>query len=379
MEPNNEKIQVVLKSHHYILVGFAIAALAIVSVWVNPPSISSDSSTYLESMQVLKTGHIPQDFKANRIVTTYLGMESILALSSITGNVFSAWIVFDITVFTLGLLAIYAMFSEYFEDKKIAATGTVLVAASYAAVPNALNFVMDSGGWMFFLFGFFCAWRLLKSGNARYLWAGALAAGIGSLFKEYGLLGAIPVYGCAFYLWREKRLGFKQIFFSGLAAAIPMLGLYSYVLVKFNYSYLNWFASNRSSYASAIPSLAHRIDLYVKVLGSLYTFGWFLFLGGVWRLLREKAKFVSRQELYFIFLALLAGLPAFAWPYPNQRIFFVLVPFLAMVSCFYLKENPRAYRWAVPILLLYVIAGYTMDAYILPNLNIDSVFRIITG
>src|SRR4051812_49263109 len=69
--------------------------LSIFSVVVLKPKIIGDSVSYVDSMNVLSGGIIPQDFTPYRIVTSYLGLKLILVINTFVGNLPLSWLILN--------------------------------------------------------------------------------------------------------------------------------------------------------------------------------------------------------------------------------------------------------------------------------------------
>jgi hypothetical protein len=90
-------------------------------------------------------------------------------------------------------------------------------------------------------------------------------------------------------------------------------------------------------------------------LGWVYLVGWPLFAWGLWRLWQR-----GERQLYLVLVSLLpASLSFLLWPALTQRIVFVFVPWLILVSAFGVSRWPR---WT----LVLVVAFYALINYATP-------------
>ena len=108
------------------------------------------------------------------------------------------------------------------------------------------------------------------------------------------------------------------------------------------------------------PGINWSIILLIKVLGWLFLVGWPIFLLGLYQ---EYKNF--NWTRFKIFVALLPASIAFmAWPGLTQRIAFIFVPLLAMISGFGLSKIKNKYI-IILILISYAVVGYlTRNAYL---------------
>jgi len=80
--------------------------------------------------------------------------------------------------------------------------------------------------------------------------------------------------------------------------------------------------------------------------------------------------------LVFFGLVALSGLMVFAWAAITQRILFVAIPSVILISSIFISAYKK--RSVIIVLFcLYLLASYTMDYYILPLTNVDYFFNKI--
>lgn len=360
-----------------------VVILLILAVWAStliflPPRVSSDTLTYDQALDVLQTGIVPDGFVPNRILTTYLSLQTILLFSSGDGDIRAAWIVMNSIFFFLCCFFFYKIVLELFEKKHIALFGMVLLSTNYVLIRNASDYVMDVGGWAFYIMALYFTLRFIKTDDFRFGFYAAIAVAIGCFFKEYALLGLIALVCAILYQHRQNiRKITKEIILVGTIVFIPLILFYTAIYFKYHYSYFNWFLYAHESSQSYYASFTERIIEYIKTFGSLYTFGWFLFFVGLYYLLRKKDPVINTlQKSYIVFMGI-SALPIFVWPFITQRLLFPVVPFLIIVSCLFLLKYERKIFYFVPLLILYIITNFAMDAYVLPLVNIDPIFKFL--
>lgn len=354
---------------------FFLGVLILLNLFILPPKISSDSNTYLKSMRVLETGIVPPDFIPNRIMTTFVDMKILFFLRAFTGNIFVAWMIFNIILFIFGAMVFYFLLKSFFKDSITAFLGTALLVTNYAMLSFGLSYLMDMGGWAFYIACLYASFKYLESKKDRYLlWAAAMVA-LGGLLKEYAFLGYIVILGSIFWInWGVWKKILKNIFVTGIIAFLPTLLIYSKVYFQYSYSYLNWFGSNSNHFGVLYHSRAVE---FIKALGSLYNIGWLLFLGGLYYVLRNKDRFLNKEKLIFLGLVFLSALPIFEWPAITQRILFITMPFVILISSIFIAKHKNKYIYFSIFILAYLLLTYTMDSYVLPLVNIDGIFKLI--
>ncbi len=329
------------------------------------PHHMGDTDTYLTGMGVLSGAPVPHDFLPNRILTTFLGIESVNVLAAISGDVSVSWFFLNTLLYMLAANFFFKLLARIFQDEKVAFIGTVFLAANYGFLLFGLNYLMDIGGWAFYIFSIYFLFKYSQTKrNADLLYA-ALMVGIGGLFKEYAFLGAVAI---AVFVIIEDRKNIRQLFRKALQTAsialVPTLILYVYVYHRFGYTYLDWFGSNREHYV-----YVSRFIEYIKSLGSLYNFLAFPVLGGLWVIFKKWKEMGSELKSFLIATAV-SFLPIFFWPAITQRILTISVPFAIIVSGFAFKRWQKLWWLWGTILVLYGIMTFLMDSYVLNAVNL---------
>ncbi len=99
------------------LVFVVLLVIVLVTRLVLPPHVSSDSTSYLQAMQVVISGKISPGFMPNRILTTFFGLEAVITVGYlVTSNILVAWYLVNALFFILGLAAFFFFLREFFED-----------------------------------------------------------------------------------------------------------------------------------------------------------------------------------------------------------------------------------------------------------------------
>lgn len=350
----------------------ALLLIAVVTFFVLPPHISSDSFSYLDTMTVIMGGDVPTGFVPNRILTTFLGLITIITAGFvIVGDIMASWYAINVLLFILGMSAFFYFLREFLEDERAAWVGTLLLATNYATISFGLNYLMDMGGWAAYLGTVWAAYRYYTTGKKGYLVAGAFMVGLGGLWKEYAFLGAVPLFGSLLARdYKTPKAWIPRALQLAIIIAVPIGLLYWHVYTVYGYTYGTWLGFNKAVYGASYGS---QIAEYIKVFGSLLTFAWFLVLPGLFLVLRRGKEILGNKKVWFLGFVFLSGLPIFFWPAITQRVFFVSIVFCATLAALAVREYKKYFPYFVSILLLYVVAGYTMDAYILPAVNLGAL------
>ena len=256
------------------------------------------------------------------------------------------------------------MVKTVYGDQRVALIASVLFFTNYCLINYGITYRTDLGGWFFFILAMFLAIKYFNNPkNKKFFYLSILASSVGVLFKEYGALGMAPLGLLILFLpwswWQKvKKLIITVILFSILPA-----WYYIFVYLKFGFSYLDryLYAVEATIYNTQQPDINWSIILLIKVLGWLFLIGWPIFFYGLYQ---EYKNFNSQR--FKILLALLpASLAFLIWPGLTQRIAFIFVPLLSMVSAFGLSKLKDKY---VIILLLLICAAIN---YLIRNASLS--------
>jgi hypothetical protein len=89
------------------------------------------------------------------------------------------------------------------------------------------------------------------------------------------------------------------------------------------------------------------------VLGWVYLAGWLIFLYGLW----QEKKHFDRTRAKVLLALLPASLFFLLWPSFTQRLAFIFVPWLALISGFGLSKIKH--QWlVVGIIIVYILINY---------------------
>jgi len=136
-----------------ILVIFLVI-LASFSVFFLKPEIKGDGETYFEAMEVLSEGKNIENFVPNRILTTFLSIETARLFSRFLANI-NGWLIMNILFYFVSCLVFFNILLKIYKSEKVALLGVMFLASNYAVVKFGLNFLMDMGGWMFYVISLF--------------------------------------------------------------------------------------------------------------------------------------------------------------------------------------------------------------------------------
>ena len=359
------------KFKSYIL--FILIFLSMFSIYALRPIIQGDSVAYVGAMEFIKTNILPEDFVAQiRFLTTFIGLHSILLFSYIFGSLEFSWLFINSVLYVLLGISFYSIIQRLFNNSKVSFMATLLLITNYSIVVFGLNYLMDMGGWAFYIFSIYFSLLFLQNKKDSFIYLASIFVGFGGIWKEY----AFPAYiiillSILFQYWRNWHKIIRSIFITGLISFIPVSILNMYVYLMYGFTYYDWFSYQ------AIYVYKSRILEYMKSFGSLYNFGWFIFIPGFYLLIKNIKKIFKDESLFFIFAAFLSIFPAFLWGAITQRVLFLAVPSIVIISSLFISKIERKWYFIAPVIVLYILSGYLMDSYILPMVNIESFFKSI--
>ena len=261
----------------------------------------------------------------------------------------------------------YLLVREIFESELTAFLAALFILTNYGTVSFALDYGMDIGGWAFYALSLLLTLKYSKSGKRSMLLYSAVAIGIGGLFKEYALLGVVPIaVMLAYENWPSVLATIKMGLVPAGIVLLPISIVYAIVFVKFNYTYVDWITYGNASYA-----YVSKTTEYIKSFGSLYNFLSFVVLAGVYCFVRYRNELVSSPKIqFFVASVALSALPVFIWPAITQRILFVTVPAAILVASFAIKKYEKYWIVFAVLIAICLATSLAMDSYILPNVDI---------
>lgn len=371
------KIISFIKSHYFLIFLLAVANLLIAFFLIKTPlALNGDAPSYLGAMNVLQGKDFDRAaYGADtgilvkmRILTTPLMLYGSIFAGKLVGGEYNGMFLINIVFYFLIIFVFYNLVEAVYADRLTAFLATILFFANYCLYNYGTTFRTDLGGWFFFLLA--CLWAVKyykEPSKEKYFYWAIVSSSVGVLFKEYGALGMIILGILIFFL----PAGFKEKFGKILKAAVLFLiipGLYYwFIYCRFNFSYLDLykFALTKTIYNPVSPGMDWSAVLLVKVLAWLYSVGWLIFLWGVY----QEYKNFDKTRAKILLAILPASLSFLAWPSLTQRIAFIFVPWLAMVSGFGLSKIKAKYL-VVLILLAYVVFNYLTRPWLMQWINI---------
>lgn len=370
---NQETLQINLprNSRFLLFLFIALSIIVILVIYFLEPIIAGDGMDYLNAISFLETGNKSIDFSPNRLLTTFGGLQLIMFFSSFFNSLPFAWIFINIVFYFLFNFFFYRIILGIHKDEKVALVSTLFLATNYGLLAFGLNFLLDMGGWFFYCLSLYFMWRYAETSDRRSILKSALSVGIGLLFKEYAVLGIIPI---AFFLTYENinsRQWFlilknilKKAAVPALLSVIPLLVLYFYIYFKFGYTYLDWLQTNKERYGDM-----NKIVEYIKSFGSLLQILTILFIFGVREFIRQS-KFLDTRTQLFIAACFLSFMPLFVWPGITQRVLFISMPAIIIVSSFCIDRYKRYIYVFIPLLVAYFLLNLYMDSFVLDFVNL---------
>lgn len=350
---------------YFLVLGICIITLVFCSFFFLQPQVAGDSITYLNAIDFLKTGKTGENFMPNRIITNFGALYVIISLSKIFGSTTGVWLALNAAFYAVSSFIFYKLLLLIFENNKTAFLGTLFLSGNYSFIWFGPNFLMDVGGWMFYIISLLFTFRYSKFNNRKDLLLASLSVGMGGLFKEYALLGIIPIFAFLVY---ENRKDFAVMAKKGILPVIlcflPIVIVYAYAYFRLEYTYFDWFGVALEKY-----EYKSRIIEYIKSFGSLLNFLGILFIAGLWTFWRQ-IKILDRKIEVFVLSTVASVLPAFLWPAITQRVLFITVPAVIIIACFFFKKYENYFHWYIPILTVYVLASFFMDLFILDFVNL---------
>lgn len=353
----------IIKSKYFILYLIAAVNLLAAYFYVKQPFQNySDSYIYYDAMRYLQG----DETAASSLVFNMLLRAPFMISLSLFFNYFLgsfAWSMMTINI-ALSVLAIFVFYRlafEIYKDKKAAALGSVLFFSSYCFFTYGTAFLIDMGGWFFFILSSFLALLYYRNNEQKkYYFLSVLSSLIGVFFKESGALGLITLFMLISLSNFPLKRKVKEISLAAALLFVPLIAYHIWFYLKFDLTYFYWYG--RDLRVAVLEPIAGVSAVYViydwlihtaKVMAWLYSIGWIIFAFGLW----QEKKFFDLDRGKILLAMLPASLTFLVWPQIVQRVAFVFVPWLALISGFGLSKIRNRYLIAA-ILVLYLLLNY---------------------
>lgn len=352
------------------LLFFAIINLLICFFARWPITPSGDSISYYEATRFIRGEEMEEGFDLSGIYNRLLTAPLFIFLTGIFSFVFGIYgsmLFINIFFYLAAVVFFYLLAKEILQNGKAAFFSSFFIFLNYDIINFGIAHLTDMAGWAFFIAASFFAARYFNSQEKKNFWLAIIFSSVGALFKEYGGLGIISLIFLIGFSSRGKKLKIKEISTAIFSFLSVVVAYHLFFYFYFGYSYFDWYGFNLNYYLADPASRKNSYDfvLLIKVLGWLYLAGWPVFTFGLFKILKEK---LNKEGA--VFLALLpASLSFLIWPVMTQRIAFVLVPWLALVSGFGLSKIKSDFI-LIPAILFYAFfsyyTGYLMEAINVP-------------
>jgi len=367
-----EKISNLVKSPYFFIFVLAIVSLMIAFIFLpRPLKLNGDAASYLIAMQFLQGkeydtsvyGDQNELLLKSRILTTPLMLSSSIFFGKVVGSEYGGMLLINIILYFLIIFVFYKLVYLVYQSHRVSFLSSILFFTNYCMYNYGTTYRVDMGGWFFFLLTtlFAIKYYQSQSQDKKYFLCAILAASIGVLFKEYGALGMISL-GILILLSLESFWSkVKKIFEAAILFLIIPVLYHLFIYLKFGFSYVDWYGFVFGAHAAT----DWNIILLFKVLGWLFLVGWPIFLWGLYQEYRNLDK--TRAKVLLAILP--ASLSFLVWPALTQRIAFIFVPWLALISGYGLSKIKSRYI-IITILLIYVVVNYLTRPWLLRMINL---------
>lgn len=340
-----------------VLACATVVLYVVACYYLQPPfDLAGDAPGYLEAMRVLNGMTPPDAFTPNRFLTTFGSVSVVAALAALTGNYLASWF-FVNSLYFFGLAFVsYFLFRRLTGSDAGSILGALFVAGNYDVLTFGLNYLMDGSGWFWFMLSLLFSSFYMEQGSRRYLWGAALAAGIGTLFKEYAFFAFLPLGIVVLYRnWFDMR-GLVQDALPCVISLAPLVLVHGGVYLIYGYSYLDWYGMNTTVFGfTGWAWNAGRSFLVVL------SFMLPVSLLGIVALSSVK----DGRTKVFIASLILPALAVFLWPIITERLVFLAVPLFALLGAFAVARYECHWPWFAFVWLLYVMVSLKTDGLIL--------------
>jgi len=251
------------------------------------------------------------------------------------------------------IILVFKIIKLLYLNEKQAFYGAVLFMTAFPVLQNSVSFLTDMTGWFFLLLVVCLTLNFYQKPNLKLTLICGLLSGIGFLFKESGVGGAIFfVFLLLFsdkFRWLEK-IKYGLIF--SLCVILPILISILLILNIFDYTYLDWYKANLAS-----SGKDYTIKNIIQQLAVMFLLGWIFVARGAWQEWKARLEIGARIPILlamaFLFLI------GFLWPMPVARVLFLGSPLLLVLGSRGLLF-PKKTWLEVSLLSLFVIVNYSL-------------------
>ena len=243
-------------------------------------------------------------------------------------------VVQNIFFYLLSALLIFKITELVYQNKKQALLASIFFVSATPVIEVGLSYLVDSGGWFFYLFSIFLTLLYFKTRNEKLIILNGFLSGLGFLMKETGGLG-VPFFGLMILFsgtlsLKEKILKMARF---GIIFLIPVVILQILVFKYFQFTYWDWYLMGRPGVEGegVLLVFLRYLGQLFRILGILWPF----ILIGAWRELREK-----NWERLKIFLALIPSSFSFLlWSVNGGgRVVFIFAPLGILLATYGCKK-----------------------------------------
>jgi len=301
------------------------------------------------------------------MLTTTLSIHVLRFFAAATGSFETGWLVMNTLLLFGCSIVLYTLLARFYESERVAFVGGLFFAGNYSVLSQGLAYFMDMGGWFFYLLALLLIYYYIESGRYRTLVFATLVVAIGGFFKENAYMASIPIGAMLLFEYYRRPLTFlaKSIPLGFLVAA-PAVLWHVHIYNTYGYTYTYWIHVSEDfyEYNSVIVE-------YIKSFGSLLTFLAPIALYGAYEFVRRFFDpTLDHKKKVFLVSVLASSIPAVMWPAVTQRVLVLAVPGLILLAGLCIKRFERYWYAFIPLIMLYLIAALTMDAYILDSVNL---------
>ena len=348
------------KNKHIIF----IFLFSVISIFVSyfyigySKEFGSDATEFRDAGVFLSQGgEVSREVLMNRVIPSPLFLYTSIGLNFFLGDFAFSFSVVNIIFYILCAFAFYFLALEIYKEKKVAFISTLLVIFNFYVIDPGNAHLADMSGWFFLIFSTYLAIRYVSTFNRKFYYLSILFAVVGFFFKEYGGLGLINLALLILISDLPKRQKVKDVLGAVILSVIPIFSYHIFSFFHYHVSYFDKFINVTTNSPSNPDYQSKSVVLLVKILGWLFSFGWFAFLFGV----KEELKIKDKKRLMILLACLPATLTFLIWPAITQRLAVILMMWLALVAGFGLSRV----KWYMlyPFLGLYIWFNYNIKVF----------------
>ncbi len=350
--------------NNYLIILMVLACLNAAGIlyFFSEPIERSDTVRYVQTIEYFWGG---AEAPSLSNLVKPLSMVTAALFAPLTGPR-GALFLQNLLFYFASIILVFKIIKLLYSNERQAFFGAVLFMTSFPMLENSLSFLTDMAGWFFLILAVYLALNFYRKPSLKLTLIAGFLSGIGFLFKESGVGGAIFFNSLLLFSnkfrWPDK---IKYGFIFSLCVILPILISVALILNIFHYSYFDWYRANLGS-----SNKDYTLQNILQQMLVMFLLGWIFVVRGAWQEWKTLRGGGERKPILLAMIPLF--FTGFLWPMPVARVLFMGFPLLLCLASRGILF-PKKPWLELSLLSLFIVINYA-----LPNIfNIGDLSRIL--